>query len=157
MGYRMRVWIKRSGFVSLLLIVALVFISSCGEKKKEDITHSEVELFAKAQELQKNKKHSEAVEIYRQITRDFPKTKQGANSQFMIGYTYANDIKDYEQARIDLNRFLETYSDIADAGLIEGAKFEIENLGKNIDEIPILIQSEEVKDTTASNNEEVHD
>ena len=153
----MRVWIKRSGFVSLLLIVALVFISSCGEKKKEDITHSEVELFAKAQELQKNKKHSEAVEIYRLITRDFPKTKQCANSQFMIGYTYANDIKDYEQARIELNRFLETYSDIADAGLIEGAKFEIENLGKNIDEIPILIQSEEVKDTTASNNEEVHD
>lgn len=151
----MRVWIYRSGFVSLLLVVGLVFMNSCGGDKKTDITQSEVELFAKAQELQKDKKHAEAIEIYRQITRDFPKTKQGANSQFMIGYTYANDIKDYEQARIELNRFLETCSDIADAGLIEGARFELDNMGKNIDEIPILIQSEEAKDTSASNVGEV--
>lgn len=152
MGYRMRVWINRSGFVSLLLMIALVFISSCGKDQKQDETHSEVELFAKAQELQKNKKHAEAVEIYRQITRDFPKTKQGANSQFMIGYTYANDIKDFEQAQIELKRFLDNCSDIADAGLIEGAKFELENMGKNIDEIPILIQSDDTKDTTAASH-----
>jgi len=37
-----------------------------------------------------------------------------------------------------LNRFVDNYTAIADSGLIEGAKFELQHMGKNIDEIPIL-------------------
>ena len=157
----MRVCLLRSGFALVLCcfgVVVLwwcsaVVLSGCGGEKEDKLTTSEVELFAKAQELQKDKKHSEAVEIYRQICARYPTTKQGANSQFMIGYTYANDIKDFEQARIELQRFLDTYSTIADEGLVEGAKFELENLGKDIDEIPILIQTGEESDTMAVETE----
>ena len=140
----MTAYIKRSGLLAFLTaLIALSFVG-CADKgtdKTSDdfkMAKSEVELFARAQELQKQEKFNEAVNIYRNITKKFKDTRQGANSQFMIGYIYANHIKDLEQAKIELDRFLGNFASVADSGLIEGAKFELSNLGKNIDDIPIL-------------------
>ncbi len=129
----------RSNILALILLVLTVsFLSGCSAEKEKDITATEVEMFAKAQELQKQEKYLDAIEIYRKIIREFPETRQGANSQFMIGYIYANHVKDYEQAKLELNRFLEKFSEVADSGLVAGAKFELDHLGKDIDQIPIL-------------------
>jgi len=95
-------------------------------------------LFSQAQEMQKDEKYEAAVKIYRQIACDYPKTKSGANSQFMVGYIYANHIKDLKQAEIELNRFIDKFGNVADSGLVAGARFELKWLGKDIDEIPIL-------------------
>ena len=81
----------------------------------------EVELFAKAQDLQKDEKFTEAIQVYRQIVREFPKTRQAANSQFMIGYVYANHVKDFEQAKTELQRFIDKFGASADSGLVAGA------------------------------------
>lgn len=126
--------------------LALFLVIGCGDKSKSDISaeiglvkgDDEVELFAKAQELQKLEKYEDAVRTYRKIVREYPDSRKGANSQFMIGYIYANHIKDFEQAKIELNRFLDKFGAKADSGLVEGAKFELLYMGMDIDEIPIL-------------------
>lgn len=130
--------INSGNFWIPILLILLILISGCGETKKERTQEMEVELFAKAQELQKKEKFLDAIETYRKIISEYPETRQGANSQFMIGYIFANHVKDFEQAKIELDRFLEKYSTIADSGLVAGAKFELQFMGKDIDDIPIL-------------------
>ncbi|MBM3328063.1 MAG: hypothetical protein FJY67_01135 [Calditrichaeota bacterium] len=132
--------VGRSGNLTTMaaaLLILLAGMAGCGGKKQSS-DEAALELFAQAQELQKEEKFSDAVRIYRQIVRDHSSTRQGINSQFMIGYIYANHIRDLEQARIELSRFIEKYGSTADSGLVAGARFELEYLGKNIDEIPIL-------------------
>ncbi|MDP8237482.1 MAG: tetratricopeptide repeat protein [Candidatus Hatepunaea meridiana] len=121
---------------STLLAVAFVFtLFGCGGGAEKMGTK---ELLAKAQELQQGEKYEDAIRIYRKLVREYPETRQGINSQFMIGYIYANHLKDLEQAKIELNRFLESYSEKADSGLVAGAKFELDYLGKDISDIPVL-------------------
>ncbi len=121
----------------LVLFTALIAIG-CGKGGSGTPQAGESELFAKAQELQKDEKFEEAINTYRQLVREFPKTKQAANSQFMVGYIYANHVKDYEQGKIELQRFIDKFSSVADSGLIAGAQFELQWMGKDIEDIPIL-------------------
>ncbi len=147
--------IIKSSAVIVFSLILLALYSGCGKKEavKETSTEEAVvvpdenELFAKAQGLQKDDKYDEAVRIYRQIVREYPDSKKAANSQFMIGYIYANHIDDLEQAQIELNRFLEKFSETADSGLVAGAQFELKYLGKDIDEIEILSELG-IQDTT---------
>ena len=128
--------VKKVGVTAFLILFSVVWLSGCGGQKKPEI--SEVELFAKAQELQKDENFAEAIATYRKLAKEFPNSKQAANSQFMIGYIFANHLNDFEQAKIELNRFIDEYKTVADSGLIAGARFELEHLGQSIDEIPIL-------------------
>jgi len=124
--------------LALILAAGLTIVAGCKKQESSSTPGKETELFAQAQELQKQEKYEDAVRVYRQIARDYASSKQGANSQFMVGYIYANHIKDYPQAKIELERFIEKFGSKADSGLVAGARFELQYLGKSIDEIPIL-------------------
>jgi outer membrane protein assembly factor BamD (BamD/ComL family) len=133
--------------IAVLTLAALVgSVAGCAKGEK---TKKADELFAGAQQLQQEEKYTEAIKVYRQIAEQFPKSRQGANSQFMIGYIYANHVKDLEQARLDLNRFLTGFAGVADSGLIAGAHFELQFLGKDISDIPTL-SALGLPDTTAA-------
>ncbi len=121
---------------AILLVAAFNLIVSCGgaSKTEDDVT----QLLTQAQQLQQAEKYEDAVRIYRKIAREYPNTHQGANSQFMVGYIYANHMKDFEQAKIELNRFLDDYADSSDSGLVVGARFELQYMGMDIEEIPVL-------------------
>ena len=56
----------------------------------------------------------------------------------MIGYVFANFLNDYESARLEYEKFLQLFSSKADSGLVESVKFELRNLGKDLNEIPQL-------------------
>ena len=129
-----------SGNVLKFIAVVLTFavFAGCSGKSEGDPEDIAVEMFAKAQEMQKNENFHGAIEIYRAIVKKHPQSRQASNSQFMIGYICSNHLNDVEQAKIELRRFLDKYAEIADSGLIAGAKFELKYMGKNIDEIPIL-------------------
>lgn len=120
------------------IAMAIALIAGCSGKSGGNPEDVAAEMFAKAQEMQKGEKFNEAIQIYRNIVKKHPQTRQASNSQFMIGYICSNHLNDTEQAKIELNRFLDDYAEIADSGLIAGAKFELQYMGKNIDEIPIL-------------------
>ncbi len=139
--------------VTVLVLVGALIILGCGKGEKGSSQPAETDLFAKAQEFQKENKFEDAISTYRQLIRDFPKTKQAANSQFMIGYIYANHVKDYAQGKIELQRFIDNFQTTADSGLIAGAKFELQWMGKDIEDIPILSnigESSSPPDTTGS-------
>lgn len=123
---------------SSLVIILSVLILGCSGGEKESVSIKDLSI--QARELQKDQKFDLAVKIYRKIIKESPGSHDAGNAQFMIGYIYANHLKDLEQAKIELNRFLEKYSDVADSGLVAGAKFELNYLGKDIEDIPILSQ-----------------
>jgi len=122
--------------MALGLAVMLAALAGC--KREAARTQTAEEQFAAAQQLQQDEKWAEAIKTYRKIAEEYPESRQGANSQFMVGYIYANQLKDYEQARIELNRFLDKFSAVADSGLIVGARFELQYMGRSIEEVPVL-------------------
>ncbi|MEE9167695.1 MAG: outer membrane protein assembly factor BamD [Candidatus Neomarinimicrobiota bacterium] len=84
------------------------------------------------------KDFEQAVKEYRTVVSSYPESHFSVNAQFMLGYVYANFIEDLVMARQEYERFLELYSDRADSGLVQSVQFELENLGKDLNEIPRL-------------------
>ena len=121
-----------------LAILAVLMVTAAGCRKGAKTAGGADELFASAQQFQQQEKWNDAIKTYRKIATDYANTRQGANSQFMVGYIYANHIKDYEQAKTELQRFIDKFGASSDSGLVAGAKFEMQYMGKSIDEIPIL-------------------
>ncbi len=73
-----------------------------------------------------------AIDLYSWVINKYPNHEQTANSTFMLGYTYDNDMKDYGEARKYYEQFLSAYPT---HDLAESAKVLLENLGVPDDEI----------------------
>jgi|TARA_B100000809_G_scaffold144038_1_gene141580 outer membrane protein assembly factor BamD (BamD/ComL family) len=76
-----------------------------------------------------------AVQEYRKVIENFAGSSQEAHALFMIGYIYANVVNDPKSAQIEYNEFLKKFPTHE---LAPSVKFEIEFLGKGIEEIPAL-------------------
>ena len=76
-----------------------------------------------------------ALEEYRIVLNDYKGSKEEALAQFMIGYIYANVLKDLDKARSEYQVFLDQFPKHE---LFPSVKFEIDYLGKDINEIPAL-------------------
>jgi len=76
-----------------------------------------------------------ALEEYRIVLYDYQGSKEEALAQFMIGYIYANVLKDLDKARNEYQVFLDQFPKHE---LFPSVKFEIDHLGKDINEIPAL-------------------
>ena len=87
-----------------------------------------------------NKDYQKAIQIHREIVEKYPGTKLQVRSQFMIGYIYANELKDYENARIAYEQFLEKFPNDE---LAPSVRWEIQNLGVDISQIPIAADQHE--------------
>lgn len=81
------------------------------------------------------KDFEQAISEYRLVVSKYPESRFAVNAQFMIGYIFANFLIDVELARNEYNRFLELYSDKADSGLVQSVRFELQNLGKDLNDI----------------------
>ncbi len=131
------------------LAMLLVTVIGCGGKTDQT---SAKEMMARAQEMQEKQNFEQAIKAYKQVVEKFPQTREGANSQFMIGFLYGNYLNDHDNAKKELETFLANFSEFADSGLVKGAEFELKFMGKSIDEIPILSglgDKGEIADTTA--------
>ena len=87
-----------------------------------------------------------AIKTNKRLKRTFTDSKYIKQSSFMIGYIYANDIKDYDKEKEIYQEFMEKYPDHE---LVSSVKWELENLGKDINEIDFI--TEEKPDTSKSN------
>jgi len=76
-----------------------------------------------------------AIQEYRKVIENYAGSFQEAHALFMIGYIYANVVNDPKSAEIEYNTFLEKFPTHE---LAPSVKFEIEFLGKGINEIPAL-------------------
>jgi len=93
-------------------------------------------LFSVAEIYKNNlKDFTKSIDSYNQILSQFSADPKTPNASFMIGYIYANDLNDYDKAKASYEKFIELYPDHM---LVPSAQWEIENLGKSLDEIPQL-------------------
>ena len=76
-----------------------------------------------------------ALKEYRIVLSKYKNSKEEALAQFMIGYIYANVLKDFDKAREEYQVFLDRFPKHE---LYPSVKFEINHLGKDINEIPAL-------------------
>ncbi len=112
-------------------------------------TLTEEELFTKAQEELKEKNQVEAVRSYERIVENFPESENRSKALFMLGFLYANELQDTDKARSYYSQMLQEYPDHELAVSVE---FELENLGKAIEEMDsILVKKIEIQDAAMSN------
>ena len=81
------------------------------------------------------KDYANAVTEYRRVILLYPDLPLAPKAQFMIGYIYANYVKEYDKARAAYLEFQEKYKDNS---LSQAVAFELQYLGKDLDEITEL-------------------
>ena len=123
---------QRLSLIVLVILVGSLFFS-CSKKKEE------VEYFKLAKEQYSKEEFTEAVKNFKSLIEYYPEGKHAAESTFMIGFIYANSIKNFDEAKIYYTTFIEKYPD---HDLADDAKYELETLGQDINDLPIFKNSE---------------
>jgi TolA-binding protein len=149
--------------LSLLFIIFFAFfMSSCSVNEEELFTEAQTKLQEKkyadalpllqkivdgkpdgkhaeeAQYIIISLQHSEmgnaraAIEESRKFVRLFPHAKRATDVFFMIGFIFNNELKQTDSARVAYMEFLSRYPD---AEMATSAEFELQNLGKDVNEI----------------------
>ena len=67
------------------------------------------------------------IELYKELLKRYPDEKVSIQAQFMIGFTYAEEMGEYDLARKEFEEFLRVHPDSDLAG---SAKWMIENMGQ---------------------------
>jgi len=122
-----------------LCVIIIIMIAGCAKKPGEE------ELFTDAKRLQEQSQFQQAVDKYQQLIQLYPGSPLCAQSQFMIGYIYANHVQNFDAARQAYQVYLEKYPNDE---MAKDAKWELDHLGQDINSIDELIKTEAGKDTT---------
>jgi EpsD family peptidyl-prolyl cis-trans isomerase len=67
------------------------------------------------------------IQYYRDIVNQYPNEKNAPEALFMIGFTYAEDLMDFVQARRTFDELIKKYPE---SGIVESAKWMSENMDK---------------------------
>ena len=126
---------KKVGLSALLGLVAVLLIM-CAEKKTEE------EQYMTAYELYNNQEYQKAIDNFKKVIDQYPNGKFTATSIFLIGFISNNYTKDLDQAKEYYELFIKKYPE---HDMISSAKYELENLGKDIESLPIF---QEIADST---------
>ena len=81
------------------------------------------------------KDFNQAIQEYDNFCKEFPDHKNAASSLFMQGFIYHNSLSDLQMAEKLYLKFLDEYPDHE---LALSVRWELDNLGKNIDEMPFF-------------------
>ena len=81
------------------------------------------------------KDYNQAIQEYDNFCKAFPDHKNAASSLFMQGFIYHNSLSDLQMAEKLYLKFLDQYPDHE---LALSVRWELDNLGKNIDEMPFF-------------------
>jgi peptidyl-prolyl cis-trans isomerase C len=85
---------------------------------------SPVEVFKEAQSAVNPQ---DRIELYKKLIQRFPNDSVSVQARFMIGFTYAEDIGDYEEAKAAFEEFVRLYPN---SELVGSARWMIENMEK---------------------------
>jgi outer membrane protein assembly factor BamD (BamD/ComL family) len=113
--------------VLMMLVLACVslLLTGCGSKSPE-------ELFDLAQQAENDGDFQEAVDLYTMLLEKYPQNEHNYKAQFMIGFIYSEELKDYDQARMAMQKVVEQYPD---CDLADDAQWMLDHMGKNLEDI----------------------
>lgn len=115
--------------LAVSLLVLAVAVAACKRGP------SQAELFDKAKKYQEESNFQAAIECYQNIVKSYPKSQQAPQCQFMVGYLYANHLKNIEMAKQAYQTFIHNYPEHE---LVKDAQWELDHLGKDVNEIEEL-------------------
>jgi outer membrane protein assembly factor BamD (BamD/ComL family) len=118
------------GRTCAILVLSLV-VAFAGCKKGP----TQEELFEKAKKAQEESNFPAAIDAYQEIVKLYPKSPQAPQCQFMVGYLYANHLKNKDQAKAAYQTFIRDYPEHE---LVKDAQWELDHLGKDVNEIEEL-------------------
>lgn len=95
-------------------------------------------LYKATETLRALRQPEKCLAIYDQLIMDYPEHRRAAQALFLKGFTYDNDLGDYENARKYYEEFLAKYPN---DDFASSAQFLLENLGKSDDELLQVLQS----------------
>lgn len=76
--------------------------------------------------------YGRAIQLWGKVWRDYPDFKRAPDAMFLQGFTYENNLKDYNNAKNYYVRFLEAYPKHE---LYQQAKAALSNLGKSPEDL----------------------
>ncbi len=86
-----------------------------------------------------SKDFNKALDIHEKIIAEVDDQNMAAQSRFMRGYIFANELQDYDSARKEYEKFL---ADFPEHELGTSVQWELEHMGKDLSEIDIFKQPE---------------
>jgi len=115
-------------YLVITMLVLLLLGCTSQEKKIE-------ELFQTGQLLQSEQKFQAAIDTFEYLLEKYPDNKYGVQAKFMIAFILSEHLQEYDQAKIILEEFINEYPDDS---LADDAKWQLENMGKDLEELPIF-------------------
>jgi outer membrane protein assembly factor BamD (BamD/ComL family) len=115
--------------IAVSLLVLAVAMAAC--KRGPSLP----ELEDKARKYQEESNFQGAINCYQEIVKRFPKSQKAPQCQFMVGYLYANHVKNTEMAAEAYRTFIHNYPEHE---LVKDAQWELDHLGKDVNEIEEL-------------------
>jgi outer membrane protein assembly factor BamD (BamD/ComL family) len=115
--------------ISVIIMMTIILIMSCSEQKTEQ------DYYQLANEQYGQEAYADAIENFKIILEKYPKGETTAQSTFMLGFIYANSLENLEEAKKYYSLFIEKYPN---HDLADDAQYELNNLGKDINELPFF-------------------
>jgi TolA-binding protein len=110
-------------------MITLALVMSCSETKTEE------EYFTLANEQYGQEAYADAIESFKIIIEKYPDGETTAKATFMLGFINANSLENLDEAKKYYTLFVEKYPD---HDLADDAKYELNTLGKDINDLPIF-------------------
>jgi len=108
----------------IVVFLAVVgFLWSCSAEKK-----SEEQLYAEAQACSEKGNFTSAIKTYEEILKLYPESPNSYKAQFLIGFVYSENLKDYNKAKEVYEKVIKKYPD---CDLADDAKVMLESMGSD--------------------------
>lgn len=128
----------RHVFLAMIMLACVfLLIGGCGSKSAE-------ELFDLAQQAENDNDFQKAVDLYTMLLEKYPDNEHNYKAQFMIGFIYSEELKDYDQARVAMQKVVEQYPD---CDLADDAQWMLDHMGKNLEDIEFEETAPEMEST----------
>jgi TolA-binding protein len=118
----------RRAFVLAIVALALVVVGCKSGPSQQ-------QMFENAKKFQEQGDFQSAVDTYQQIVKRYPKSPEAPQCQFMVGYLYANHLKNIDMAKDAYQTFIRNYPE---NDLVKDAQWELDHLGQDVNNIEEL-------------------
>jgi outer membrane protein assembly factor BamD (BamD/ComL family) len=122
--------------IFLLLTLSLIFLAGCSGELSSD------ELFQNAKTAYNSGNYQKAVTDLQTFMKKFPDDPEYPQVLFLYAFINANQLNNFEEAEKAYKKFLKKYPEHEMAA---SAKFELDNLGKPVDELILKMNDKNVK------------
>ncbi|RMG67497.1 MAG: outer membrane protein assembly factor BamD, partial [Calditrichaeota bacterium] len=114
---------------ALAAVLVLFLLVGCAKKM------SEKEYYDLAMQSMNQEKMEQARDYFQKILDEYPNGVFSSEALFMVAFIDANYLKNYAEARRYYEEFLQKYPNHE---LASSARYELEHLGKPVEELPFL-------------------